>query len=597
MVVKYFDVTVDGAYIIDSVPSLKTITVTLSLPGETTSLTGIGLVLALESVRFAQASDIVNSTFANAIVPGNQAWVDDYGDGNWAVLQKINPFGTATELDADTPILNDLYGTTVQQGVTGGLAIGAPGYASGKGAVYCYNKSDTNTYKENTIMTPTAAGFVGTGTSLSVGTIERIVAGAPASDSNKGYAVGIRRNSGNGEYSQTQLFNTGTNDADNFGQDVAVSADERWLYISAPTATTSSNYVWAYQQVGVQSQTLQFTGDATTKDFIITGTIAVSAVNATAQTQIAVTRNNISQTAGGDFTVQTSGTNQVVRFASIPNENDSIVITRRQGVTYLPSGSTTAFSTATLFTVNDIYSFAVYYNGALLRPIHDYTFAGNTVTLLVAISSGTLLIDAKTYWDFVTTVNISGSVGDLIGQSISTTTDGRQLIIGAPGSEVTVGSTTTTDAGKVYIYDRSVQRFQVTTASTTTQSFTTTDTPVGTPAVTVNGTYLIPTAQNNNAQFSNTGTTITIGTATNSYTLNVGDIVEIETNTFRLVQTINSPTVGEAYNFGQVVDMCSTNCSLYIAEPNDSTITEQGGSVDRWINQKQVIWNHYWYCN
>ena len=41
-------------------------------------------------------------------------------------------------------------------------------------------------------MTPTAAGFVGTGTSLSVGNTERLVAGAPASDSNKGYAVGIR---------------------------------------------------------------------------------------------------------------------------------------------------------------------------------------------------------------------------------------------------------------------------------------------------------------------------------------------------------------------------------------------------------------------
>mgnify|MGYP001315870032 CR=1 FL=1 len=590
MVVKYFDATVDGAYIINSVPSLKTVNVTLSLPGETTSLTGTGLVLALESVRFAQASDIVNSTFANAIVPGNQAWVDDYGNGNWAVLQKVNPFGTPTEIDADTPILNDLFGTTVEQGLIGqGLAIGAPGYASGKGAVYLYNKSDTNTYKEATIMTPTATGFVGAGTSLSVGNNERIVAGAPASDSNKGYAVGIRRNSGNGEYTQTQLFNTGTNDVDNFGQSVAVSDDERWLYISAPTATTSSNYVYVYNQVSVQSQTLNFTGDGTTTDFIITGTIVVSGINATAQTQLGVTRNNVSQTAGSAYTVQTSGTNQVVRFATAPNENDKIRITRKQGVTYLPSTPTTAFSTATVFSVTDIYSFAVYFNGALLRPIHDYTFAGTTVTLLSSINSGTLLIDAKTFWDFNQTINLSGSVGDLIGQSISTTTDGRQLIIGAPGSEVTIGSTTTTDAGKVYIYDRSVERFQVTTASTTTQNFTTTDTPVGAVTATVNGTYLIPTEQNNNAQFSFSGTTTTIGTSTNPYTLNIGDIVEIETNTFRLVQTINSPTVGEAYNFGQVVDMCSTNCSLYLAEPNDSTITEQGGSVDRWINQSRLF--------
>lgn len=586
IVVKFFDDEVDGAYIVESVPSLQTITVSLSLSGDTTTLIGIGLVLSLESVRFAQASDIVNASFANNIVPGNQAWVDDYGNGNWAVLQKINPFGTATELDADTPIENDLFGTTIEQGLIGqGLAIGAPGHSTGKGGIYCYNKSDTNTYQEATIMIPTATGFVGTGTSLSVGNNERIVAGAPASDSNKGYAVGIRRNKENGEFTQTQLFNAGTSNADKFGQSVAVSDDERWLYISAPTATTDSKYIHAYQQIAIQSQNLEFTGDGTTKDFIITGTIVVSSLNATAQTQIAVTRNNIAQSAGSDYTVETSGTNQVVRFATAPNENDVIKITRRQGVTYLPSVLTTTFSTATLFTVDDIYSFAVYYNGALLRPIHDYTFAGTTVTLVSGISSGTLLIDSKTYWDFVGNITFSGGAGDLIGQSIATTTDGRQLVVGAPGQNVGA----TVDAGQTYIYDRSVERFQVTTASTTTQAFTTTDTPVGLPTVTVNGTYLIPTHNANDAQYTNSGTTITIGTATNPYTLNIGDIVEIETNVFRLIQTINSPTVGESYNFGQVVDMCSTNCSLYVSEPNDSTITPEGGSVDRWINQNRLF--------
>ena len=590
IVIKFFDAAVDGAGIVLTVPSLQTLTISLSLPGETVSITGTGLVLVLETVRVAQASDVAGLSFANNIVPGNQAWVDDYGDGNWAVLQKINPFATATEIDADTPVLNDLFGTAVEQGlVRQGLAIGAPGYASGKGGVYCYNKSDTNTYIQITIMTPTATGFAGAGTSLSVGNNERLVAGAPASDSNKGYAVGIRRNSSNGEYTQTQLFNTGTNNADKFGQDVAVSDNERWLYISAPTATTDSNYLYAYQQVEIQSQTLQFTASGSTTDFVIGGTIVVSGVNATAQTQIAVTRNNVAQTAGSDYTVQTVDDQQVVRFATAPNENDLIVVTRRQGVTYLPSVPTTTFSTATLFTVDDIYSFAVYYNGALLRPIHDYTFAGSTVTLLASINSGTLLIDSKTHWDFNQAINITGSAGDLIGQSISTTTDGRQVILGAPGTDFTNGSTTTTGAGKVYIYDRSVERFQVLTASTTTQVFTTTDTPVGTPAVTVNGTYLVPTGNANDAQFTVSGTNISIGTTTNPYTLNIGDIIEIETNVFRLVQTINSPTVGEGYNFGQAVDMCNTNCSLYIAEPNDSTISPEGGSVDRWINQSRLF--------
>jgi len=588
IIIKYFSTSVDGAYIVGTVPGLKTVTLTLSLPGETVSITGDGRAFILESVRVKQASDVADLSFANNIVPGNQAWVDDYGDGNWAVLQKINPFGTPTEIDADTPVLNDLYGTTVEQGLIGqGLAIGAPGYASGKGAVYCYGKSDTNTYKEVTIMTPTATGFVGTGTSLSVGNTEWVATGAPASDSNKGYAITIKRNSSNGEYTQTQLFNTGTADADKFGQDVALSDDERWLYISAP----EDNKIYAYNKVDVQGQTLNFTGDGSTTDYLIEGSIIVSATNGTAQTQIGVTRNNVSQTAGVAFTVvDDANSKQVVRFTTAPNNNDKIRVTRLQGVTYLPSVPTTAFSTATLFTVNDIYSFSVYYNGALLRPIFDYTFAGSTVTLISSINSGTLLIDSKDSWDFVSTIAVSGaSAGDLAGESISTTTDGRNLIIGAPKTDITVGSVTTTDAGAVTIYDRSVERFQVTVASTTTQNFTTTDTPVGAVTVTVNGTYLVPTANANNAQFSVSGTTITIGTTTNPFILNIGDIVEIETNIFRLVQTINATTLGQNYQFGSVVDMCSTNCSLYISEPNDSLLVPEGGSVDRWINQSRLF--------
>ena len=584
IIVKFFSESVNGAYIIQSIPSLKTVNITGSLPGETVTETGDGRCFVLESVRVAQASDVANLSFVNDITIGSQAWIDDYGDGNWAVIQKVNPFATPTEIQPTAPVENDLFGTTVQQGLIGqGLAIGAPGHNSGKGGIYCYGKSDTNTYQEVTIMKPSATGFVGTGTSLSVGGTEWIVSGAPASDSNKGYAVAIKRNSSNGEFTQTQLFNTGTSDADKFGQDVAVSNDERWLYISAP----EDNKVYAYNKIDVQTQTLAFVSDGTTTDFIITGTIVVSATNSVAQTQIAVTRNNIAQVVTTDYTVQTDTSgNQVVRFTTAPNENDEIKITRRQGVTYLPSVPTTTFSTATLYTVNNIYSFSVYYNGALLRPIHDYTFAANTVTLLVSINSGTLLIDSKDSWNFVTSIAISGAVGgDLAGQSISTTTDGRQFIVGSP--KTTVG--TSADAGNAYAYDRSVERFQVTTASTTTQNFTTTDTPVGSPTVTVNGTYLIPTANANNAQFTVAGNVITIGTTTNPYTLNVGDIVEIETNTFRLIQSISSPDVGENYQFGSTVDICPTNCSYYISEPNDSTVVPEGGSVERWINQSRLF--------
>ena len=120
--------------------------------------------------------------------------------------------------------------------------------------------------------------------------------------SNKGYATAINRTASDGSFALYQNFNTGTNDADKFGYSVAVSADERWMYISAP----ADNKVYAYNKVNVQDQRLEFTGDGANSNFVIQPTIQVSASVATAQTQIAVTRNNVAQTAGADYTVSIS---------------------------------------------------------------------------------------------------------------------------------------------------------------------------------------------------------------------------------------------------------------------------------------------------
>ena len=91
------------------------------------------------------------------------------------------------------------------------------------------------------------------------------------------------------------------------------------MYISAP----EDNKIYAYNKVDVQSQTLNFTGDGSTTDFIIAGTIVVSSTNAVAQTQIGVTRNNVSQTAGATFTVGNNlAGNQIVKFTTAPNNNE-----------------------------------------------------------------------------------------------------------------------------------------------------------------------------------------------------------------------------------------------------------------------------------
>ena len=122
-----------------------------------------------------------------------------------------------------------------------------------------------------------------------------------------------------------------------------------------------------------------------------------------------------------------------------------------------------------------------------------------------------------------------------------------------------------------------------------TVAYTTSVAPTGPVTVKLNGTFLIPTGNANNAQFSVAGSVVTIGTTLNPVTLAVGDIIEVETNTFTTLQSFNSILNGENYYFGRTVDMCSTNCSAYISMPHDSAIAVEQGSVERWINQSRLF--------
>ena len=172
------------------------------------------------------------------------------------------------------------------------------------------------------------------------------------------------------------------------------------MYISAP----ADNTIYAYNKVNVQAQSLTFTGTGLNSTFVIEPTIQLDPSVAIAQTQITVTKNTLVQEAGVDYTVSIFNDLQQVNFITPPNENDVIIITRKQSQTYTVSGSTTNFSFSILFTATDLYSMTVTNDGKLLRPFFDYTIVGTNVVLGSAISSGTLTINASTHWDFVKTL-------------------------------------------------------------------------------------------------------------------------------------------------------------------------------------------------
>lgn len=582
IVVKYFDADINGAYEVATVPGLRTVTVELSLPGDQTTVTGTGVVFVLETVRVTQPSDVVNLTFANSLSSGSRVWVDDIGGGDWAVYEKTNPFTSNTQLLADTEIINNEYGYSIAQGLQNqGALIGAPGYNSAAGGVYAYNKSDQISFIQKQILAPQTTGVSRFGDTMDVGGDRWAIVGASQSLSARGYAFTVERDPTNGSYFIRQcLAESGTTSSSEYGRAVAISKDERWMYVSAPGDDT----VYCYNAIPVQNQRLVFTGDANTRYFETSHTIIVdddSSSGGIASQQISVTVDNFPQQANIDWYYD----NGFVIFYNAPGDGAQITIQRIQSKTFRPSVSTTIFEIEDIYTAVDIYSFNVLVNSVIQRPFIDYTFNASTKTITFTSGvTGEVLVASRSHWKLIDSITFAGidSTGIDFGYAVTSTTDGRQLSIGVPDASA---GDEQDGAGQVYVYDRSVERFRVTDASDKT--YTTARTPNGPVAVKLNNTFLIQdTGYNNDGQYTVASSTVTLGT---EITLKIGDIIEIETNTFKLMQTVESNAVLQDARFGEAVDQCSTNCSLYIGAPNNSAVITEGGNVERWINQNRLF--------
>jgi hypothetical protein len=186
-------------------------------------------------------------------------------------------------------------------------------------------------------------------------------------------------------------------------------------------------------------------------------------------------------------------------------------------------------------------------------------------------------------FDFVDTIDApAGTVSAArFGHTISCTTDGRQVVIGALNQTVPIdtddGPVDRVQAGEVYVYDRNVQRF-VYDNSIVDNEFDVLGTVTAPVQVYVNNERIIDT------DFVVSGNTVTVDVE-----LNIGDQVEIETNQFTLIQNIAQNQVEEFSNYGTAVDLCSNNCSLYVGAPQSSFQIFKGGVVERRINQSRTF--------
>ena len=169
---------------------------------------------------------------------------------------------------------------------------------------------------------------------------------------------------------------------------------------------------------------------------------------------------------------------------------------------------------------------------------------------------------------------------DRFGHSIACNSSGDQIVVGCPGFD--------NYAGRTYVYDRSIQRFVVDDV-TQTEYRTVNDLEIpGFVSVTQNGALLMPDTLNIGGQY-----TVDISNPANQFvnisaTLAVGDVIEVETNQFTLLQVITATTPTALAQYGYKLDESANACSLYIAAPFDSSVLLEAGSVEFQQNQSRV---------
>ena len=332
-------------------------------------------------------------------------------------------------------------------------------------------------------------------------------------------------------------------------------------------------------------------GSGSDATFVVTrirGTVTVSVEN-----------GGTGYTTGDTITIPAAsfdGGSSPANDITFPITENSGIITAINGTpSYTPPPLTVTFSlNEYLYTADNLNSFSVFVDDVLQRPTIDYTFNNNTgdMTFVAAsspVAGATILVRAEGYFQYAGTITNPASVGgDNFGYSVSTGTDGRQILISAPNATYTdpVTSDTYTQAGTVYVYDRDVQRFIYGTDGSTV-TFTVLGSVAEPVSVLVNNTFLVNEKSATPGQtntFSVSGNTITI-----LANLQVGDLIDIETNGFALVQTINQNTIEEFSNYGYDTDLCSYNCSLYVGVPNSSVQMFKGGVVERNVNQSRAF--------
>jgi len=371
--------------------------------------------------------------------------------------------------------------------------------------------------------------------------------GQPGYNSNVG-AVTVMLQSYTGDLFESGTTTTLAANASGMGSSIDFGLTN--VLVGAPTSSGNIGYVFAY--------TKDYTGTLTTNQ-ILTANIPSSNFG----TSVSLSDDEQWLYVGAP------GTGKVYVYAY-----DNSVTARSYTIT--PANATTK-SFNMDFTPAGIEFLYVAKSTQDYAPNVDFTISGNTITFSANTGLGTIVVRQNPGYRYITSI-AHANASSQFGYSIASSTDGAQIVIGAPLANIIVANTSGI-YGSVSVYDRSIENF---IAGTNQKIFTTKRSLLSVSKVYVD----------NNLQTLGVDYVVTLGNQITFITApSAGNIITIETNQFNKVQEVVPTTSYSNQQFGYSVDFCSNNCSIYVGAPYQSSTGYYNGAVYRLVNQGKVYGN------
>ena len=216
-------------------------------------------------------------------------------------------------------------------------------------------------------------------------------------------------------------------------------------------------------------------------------------------------------------------------------------------------------------------------------PYIDYTVGSFSITFTSNAQPDTVIVRQQGR-GFSELTSIQGTANTSFGYSVASSTEGAQVVIGAPTANVTVGNASLQSAGEISVYDRSIEKYIAIADQTLFGGYRPLSSLLG--KVYVNDELQV-LGIDYNIVFSNWVSFFVAPGA--------GNVITIETNEINLIETTNALTPLEQTQFGYSVDLCPYNCSIYSGAPyynsNESLGKFSTGAVYRHLNQARIYGN------